>query len=514
MGILQKINAVWQKIGVVQRALLVAIVMACAITAALLTKWASAPDMTLLYGDLPLEETNQIVGKLQDQDIPYELRKGGRSIYVPAEKMLELRARLAGDGLPAGGEAGYKLFDNEKIGVSPLVQQMNYTRAMQDELARTIGMIEGVLAVRVHIVRPEETIFTSSAKEPTASVTLRIKPGWRMANASVAAIANLVANATDGLKPENVTIVDTQGRLLSGSTPANSTIGGANTFLDYKQRVEGEIAAKVQEMLDIILGPGRASIKVSAKLDMSSETVQTTTYDKGEPLEETINTTSTVKDASGAADGTAKSPGSTDKQETIENKYKVPETVTQKTDVAGKILSISVAAVVDLSAAPAAGAEGGGAAPPAGGTPAAKLMTVTDVEEIIRNAVGPDLLLDPKALTVKDVPFHRPLVPAAETDMGYEKLSRYIEIARQSSMGVLAVCALIALRIFAGARRKLGAETAVLAPAAEGEGWSLLPAGQGEMNAQKAIRQQITMALQKNPEQIKQLFASWLTEDR
>ncbi len=511
MGLLQKINAVWQKIGVVQRALLVAIIMACAITAALLTKWASAPDMTLLYGDLPLEEIDQIVGKLQDQDVRYELRKGGRSVYVPADKVLELRARLAGEGLPSGGDGGYKLFDKEKIGVSPLVQQMNYTRAMQDELARTIGMIEGVMAARVHIVRPEQTIFTASAKEATASVTLRLKPGWRMTNSSIAAITNLVANATDGLKPENVTIVDTQGRLLSSNASSNGVIHGANTFMDYKQRVEGEIAGKVQELLDMVLGPGRASVKVSAKLDMSSQTVQTTKYEKGEPVEEIINTTSTIKEAISAADGTAKSPGSTDKQETIENKYKVPETITQKTDVPGKILAVSVAAVVDLSTG-AASAQGENEGEAAGGT--AKLMAVADVEEIIRNAVGPDLLLDEKSLTVKDVPFYKPIITAAEADMGYERLTRYIEIARQSSMGILAVCALIALKIFAGARRKLGGETAALAPAGEGEGWALLPAGQAEIAGPTAIRNQITTALQKNPEQVKQLFASWLTEDK
>ncbi|MBE0534094.1 MAG: flagellar M-ring protein FliF [Phycisphaerae bacterium] len=508
MGLLQKINAVWQKIGVVQRALLVAMVMACAITAALLTKWASAPDMTLLYGDLPLEQIDQIAGKLQDQDVKYELRRGGQSIYVPSGKVLELRARLAGEGLPSGGEGGYKLFDNEKIGVSPLVQSMNYTRAMQDELARTISMIDGVQAARVHIVRPEQTIFTNNAKQATASVSLRLKPGWRMTNASIAAITNLVANATDGLKPENVTIVDTQGRLLSGNTSANGVISGANTFLDYKQRVEQEIAAKVQDMLDMVLGPGRASIKVSAKLDMSSETVQTKKYEKGEPVEETINSTSTIKEGTIGAEGTVKSPGSTDKQETIENKYLVPETVTQKTDVPGKILSISVAAVVDLSVAAATATEGSGE------TTAAKLMAVTDVEEIIRNAVGPDLLLDDKALTVKDVAFHKPIIAAAESDMGYEKLSRYIEIARQSSMGILAVCALAALKIFAGARRKAGLETAALAPAGGGEGWALLPAGQGEMNTQVTMRNQITTALQKNPEQVKQLFASWLSEDK
>lgn len=515
MGLFQKINLIWQKVGVVQRALLVAVVLACVITGGLLTKWASTANMELLYGGLPLKDVDQIVNKLREQGVEYKLQ-GNSNIYVPDSKVLELRASLAGEGLPEGGDKGYKLFDNKSnFGVSPLVQSMNHNRAMQDELAQTIQMFDCIAGVRVHIVRPEETIFTKDSKGATASVSLRLKPGWQVSQATIAAISNLVANATDGLTPDKVTIVDTQGRLLTSSAGLNSSVHGANTFMDYKERVESDIAGKVQDMLDMVLGPGRASVQVSATLDMSSEAIQTTTYEKGMAEEETISTTSTVQEGASAADGTKKTPGSTDKTETIETKSKLPETITTKTDVPGKIVSLAVSAIVDLSVTetPAAGEEGA-AAPAAAATPSAKIMTVADVEEIVKNAVGPEYLTGVSALVVKDVPFYRAIIPVDDDSSGYMKLSRYIEIARQSSMGILAVCALLALKIFAGAKKKAGGEGAAVLGGGQVEGMALLPEGHAEMGVQFAYRQQITSAIQKNPEQVKQLFASWLAEDR
>ena len=513
MGFLQKINLIWQKVGVVQRALLVAVVLACVITGGLLTKWASTANMELLYGDLPLEDVDKIVNKLREQGVQYKLQ-GNSNIYVSDDKVLELRASLAGEGLPEGGEQGYKLFDNKSsFGVSPLVQSMNYNRAMQDELAKTIQEFDGVAGVRVHIVRPEETIFTKGSKGATASVSLRLKPGWRISQASIAAIANLVANATNGLTPDKVTIVDTQGRLLTSNAGSGSTIHSANTFMDYKERVENEISGKVMEMLDRVLGAGRASVQVSATLDMKSETIQMTTYEKGMAEEETINTTSNVKKGEGDSGGSSTTPDSTDKTEMIENKYKVPETITTRTDVPGKIVSLGVTAFVDLTIPEVPATEGKDGEPVAA-IPASKIMTVADVEESIRNAVGPDLLTDASALVVKDVPFYRPIIPVDDSSGGYMKLSRYIEIARQSSMGILAVCALLALKIFAGAKKKAGAEGAAALGGEQGQGLAMLPVGQAELGPQMIYRQQITSAIQQNPEQVKQLFASWLAEDR
>ncbi len=512
MGFLQKINAMWEKIGVVQRALLIAIVMACVLVGGLLTKWATRPEMQLLYRGLSAEEAGAIVDNISKSNIRYELRAGGTSIYVPEKHVYQLRLTMAKDGLPKGDQGGYKIFDNEKIGVSPLVQQMNYNRAMQDELAKTIQMIDGVLFARVHLVRPEQTLFAAEAHETSASVVLQVRPGWQISGASIAAITNMVAGAIDGLKAGNVTVVDSQGHLLTSKADSSGVVSSANTFMDYRDRVEQSIANKVQDMLELVLGPSRSSVKVSAEIDMTSIETMTTKYEKGTPLEETVNSTSTVKPGAKDSQGNETSAGSTDKTEKVDNKYKVPETITKRLDVPGKIVSLAVSAVVDLSVPKPAVSEGevgeaAAAAETEGET--ALIMSVEQVKEIIRNAVGPNLLKGAASLIVVNTAFNRPMVAVTDDSGGYEKLARYIEIARQSSMGVLAICALLVLKIFSGAKKKAGAAGA--SGQLESLSMGMLPEGPSDASA-AALRQHITGALKENPAQVKQLFASWVSK--
>jgi len=518
MGFLQNINVVWQKIGVVQRALLIGIVMACVIIGGLLTRWATRADMRLLYKGLSPEQAAKIVDKISEANVAYELKAGGTSIYVPEEQVYQLRLDMAKEGLPKSDQSGYGIFDNEKVGVSPFVQQMNYNRAMQDELAKTIQLIDGVMFARVHLVRPEQTLFAADAQETTASVVLQVRPGWQISGASIAAITNLVAGAVDGLKSESVTVVDSQGNLLTSMANGSGVVSSANTFMDYKDRVEQSIAKKVQDMLELVLGPGRSSVKVSAQLDMTSTEVMTTKYEKGMPVEETVNSTSTIKPGETDSEGNETSAGSTDKTEKVENKYKVPETITKKVDVPGKIVSLAVSAVVDLSVPkPTVSGEGegeGGEDTAAEGEPA-MIMTEAQVKEIIRNAVGPSLLKDENSLKVVNTSFNRPVVAISDDSAGYEKLARYIEIARQSSMGLLAICAVLVLKIFAGARKKAAAagETAAVSGQLETMGMGMLPVGAVDESG-VTLRRHIAGALKENPDQVKQLFASWLTEER
>lgn len=519
MDFLQNINMVWQKIGIVQRALLIAIVLACVITGALLTKWATTPEMRLLFGDLSQEEAGKIVDKISETGIVYQLRGGGTSIYVPESEVLKLRVSLAKEGLPEGAQEGYKIFDNEKIGVSPLVQGMNYNRAMQDEMAKTIQMVDGIMFARVHIVRPEDSMYISGDKHATASVMLRLRPGWKLSPSSIAAITNIVSGATDGLSPGDVIVADSQGNLLSGTSNNNGLVSNANTFMDYKSRVERELELKVQDMLETILGPNRSSVKISATLDMTSETVQTTKYDKGAASKEITTSTINEKKAITDSDGNEVGGGSIDSDETIETENKLNEVITKKMDVPGKIISLSVAATVDLYKPKPVVAEGEEA--PAESTEDEMIMAVDDVKDLIRNAVGPNLLKDPQSgeelLTVINTPFNRPVIAIMDGSDGYEKLTRYIEIARQSSMGVLAICALIVLKILTGGKKKAKAAQ-VSSEGAGGElgsgmSMGLLPAG-AEDDPTMAFRRHIMGALKDNPDQVKQLFGSWLSEDR
>jgi flagellar M-ring protein FliF len=213
MGFFQKIRAIWEKISLVQRALLVAIVLTFVIAGGLLVHWARMPDMRMLYTDLVPEEASEITEKISEQGIAYELRNGGTAIYVPKENVYQLRLDMAKEGLPAGEQGGYKIFDNEKIGISPFVQSVNLKRALQDELARSIQMIDGVNQARVHIVNSEQTLFTSEAGKTTASVVLKLRPGYRLSSLNIAAITHLVSGSVEGLTSDNVTVIDSQGRL-------------------------------------------------------------------------------------------------------------------------------------------------------------------------------------------------------------------------------------------------------------------------------------------------------------
>ncbi len=511
----QKINAVWQRVGLVQRAVLAAAVIACVITASLLTQWATKPEMRLLYGSLSLEQASLMGDKITQKNIPFQYGPGQTSIYVPSEKVYELRAALAKDGMtPKDGEAGYEIFDNEKLGVSPLVQKMNYTRALQGELAKTIQFFDGVDYARIHIVRSEQTMFTGDDNAASASVMLKLKPGYRLSQSAATAITNLVAGAVERLKPEHVTIADSEGNLLTGSASTDTLVAGANTYKDYKAAVEQQMSERLLRSLELVLGSGKATVLASAIIDMTSESVVSTTYEKGIPLEETEDTTTNVKPATTAADGKETAPGSTEKTGSTVNKYKVPEVITTKQSSPGKITAWSISVVVDLSkpkALPAAADETNAGTTPPAATADELIMTVEDVKAVIRTAIGSELLKE-ENLTVRHVPFNRPIPQQTDDAGSFEKWARIIEIARQSSMGILALCALIALKIFTGASRKAAAAAAAQ-PAAAGAlaagGAPML--GAGDTNA---IRYQIALQLRQNPEQVRQVFSSWLSEER
>jgi len=497
MNFFQKISAVWQKVSLVQRALLIAVALTFIIAGALLTSWARKPDMGVLYSNLAPEEAAKITEKISEKDIEYKLANSGTTIYVPKQQISQLRLDMAKEGLPADTQGGYKIFDDEKIGVSPFVQNINLKRALQDELAKSIQMINGVVHARVHIVSTEQTLFTSEAGKTTASVVLQLKPGYKISALNIAAITHLVAGSVEGLEPELVTVIDSHGNLISGES-GQTMATGAGTVADYRERVEQNLAEKVEGMLTTVLGPGRAKVKVSAEIDMTSVNTVTETPIKGIPKKEEIKSTSETKSGPASSEGEPIKSADTKKDETIITDYQHGKTVKQEVILPGEIKSLSVAAFVDLSPPDSnelnAGAE------------AATTMKLSDVEEIIKNAIG---LKKTDPLKVVDTRFHRPAVEALVAE-DQSRWPRYIAIARQASLGIMAVCALFVLRIFTGAKRKVGS-TAAEQLLDGGGSAGLLPAGSAGSEP-SAMRKQITDTLQNNPEQARQLFASWLEE--
>jgi len=496
MDFLQKIALVWQKVNLVQRALLAAVLVASAIIGFLLVHWVRQPDMRMLYQELSPGEAAKITERISEQEIPYQLRDGGTTVYVPHKYVYQLRLDLAKDGLPVSEQNGYKLFDDEKIGISPFVQNVNLKRALQDELAKSIQMIDGVAHVRVHIVTPEQHLFASEEGQTSASVVLQLKPGYRLSASNIAAITHMVSGSIKGLKSEQVTVVDSQGHLLSGE--GDSTLAtGAGTVHDYKERVEQGLVKKAEDMLTAVLGPGRATVRVSAVVDMNSVSTITETYDpttKVATKEEITNNSETPAEGSGQ-----QAAGGTKKDETISTEYQIGKTVKQQVILPGEIRSLSVAAFVDLSV-PDANATG-----PAGQT--ALIMEVTEVEEIIRTALG---LKETDSLKVVHTRFHQPAVSEAEEEPS--TWPRYLVLARQLSLGIMAVCVLIVFRIFSRARGKaVAAIQARQLPEGGAASGGLLPPGNPAAEP-VLLRRQITHALRNNPEQVREMFLNWIEE--
>lgn len=498
MNFFQKISAIWQKIGLVQRALLIALFLTFVAAGALLTYWARRPDMRMLYQEIAPEEAAKITEKISDKGIVYELRNGGTSIYVPREQVYQLRLDMAKEGLPIGEQGGYKIFDNEKIGISPFVQSVNLKRALQEELAKSIQMIDGVVHARIHLVSPEQTLFTPDAGKTTASVVLRLRPGYKLSTLNIAAITHLVSGSVEGLTSENVTVIDSQGNLLSRESDPTMA-SGASTVQDYRERVEQNLASKVEDMLAAVLGPGRATVKVSAIIDMNSVSTVTEKLDpKGVPTKEEIVSGSENGASTPSAEGGPAIPGITKKDETITTEYEVGKTVKQEIVLPGQIKSLKVAAFVDLSVSDANDA--------GSGSSTAKIMQESDVVAIIQNALG---LEDETAIKVVDVKFNRPLESLVEEEPS--TWPRYIAIARQASLGIMAVCALLVLRMFRGAKSKV-ASTAAAGQLLEAEGAAGFLPGGGGSSEPLVLRKQIAGALEQDPERVRQLFASWLEE--
>ncbi len=228
---------------------------------------ANTREYAVLYSGLSQEELGLVVQKLKDQNIPYEIA-GQSSISVPRDVLHETRLSLATDGIPSGGGSGFEIFDAQRLGSTDFVQKVNYQRALQGELARTINKMEAVEQSRVHLVMPEESLFKEDQKPPSASVVLKLRHGVRLSSSRVQGIVNLVSGAVPGLQEENITVLSTDGQVIFRKDSSS------DSFLNdrqakYKNMLEEEYRRKVQTMLEQLLGVNRVITRVSLDLDFN-----------------------------------------------------------------------------------------------------------------------------------------------------------------------------------------------------------------------------------------------------
>jgi flagellar M-ring protein FliF len=231
--------------------------------------WASRPTYRLLFSDLDAESASQVTAKLTELKVPYELAESGRGIRVPEDRVDQLRLDFAGQGLPAGGRLGFEIFDGTNFGWTEFLEQVNYRRALEGELARTIATIDEISGARVHIAMGQKTLFARDRTPAKASVTLKLKGRAPLAASTVAGIRNLVAYAIDDLRPDAVVVMDDHGRPLA--VAGDDSEVGSPAQLEAKARLEEQLVKKVATMLDPLVGTEHYRVHVTARLNHDSQ---------------------------------------------------------------------------------------------------------------------------------------------------------------------------------------------------------------------------------------------------
>lgn len=261
---------------------------------------AGQPTMGLLYGELEARDAAQVVANLDRQRVPYRIAGGGTQILVPEEMVPRLRLTLAREGLPNGGTTGYELFDrSESLTTTPFQQDVNRLRALEGEIVRSIRTLSGVRAARVHLVLPRREAFLRERGEAQASVVLTMQGAQRLDREGVQAVLHLVATAVPGLRPQNVSIVDSRGELLARGGQALAGPAAAQSQDEMRRAQELRITRAVEEMLERTLGAGR--VRVEANVDLDFDRVQTT-EERFDPDNQVPRSTSTTNESSRGGD--------------------------------------------------------------------------------------------------------------------------------------------------------------------------------------------------------------------
>ena len=310
-----------------------------------LSGWVTKVTYASLYSNLDEAEAGEVVTYLSDNKIPYEISEDGRTIKVPSDIVHQTRMSMASEGLPRSGSIGYSIFDKNNLGMTDFLQNLNFRRALEGELTRTIMQLNEVKAARVHIVMPKERLFREDKKEATASVVLKL--GARgLSKQQISGITNLVAASVEGLKPSNIAIIDYDGNLLTSGQETDALAGLSSTQLEVRQNVETYLQDKAQSMLDGVLGAGRSIVRVTADLNFQQLERTSETYDPNSPSirsEERSKTTNATSDKSADTNESTED----DSEENTLTNYELNKTVEHIINAVGGVDRLSLAVMVD-----------------------------------------------------------------------------------------------------------------------------------------------------------------------
>jgi len=267
------------------RKIMIIVAVAAVIAGAVLgVLWSKDPGYRIAFASLPDKDAGAVIQALQTMNVPYKLDNG--AISVPAERVNEIRFKLAAQGLPkAGGSAGFELLDNQKFGISQFGEQVNYQRAIEGELARSVESLAGVQLARIHLAVPKQMTFLREQQKPTASVVLTMLPGRTLDAGQVAAIVSLVSMSVPDLPKKNVSVVDQDGTLLSSKPEGSKTTEANQRQLDFTREIEQGLSKRIQDIVEPIIGRDNVKATVTVQMDFSEQEIGSETYANNTPPE-------------------------------------------------------------------------------------------------------------------------------------------------------------------------------------------------------------------------------------
>ena len=388
--------------------------------------WSGTDDLHPLFSNLAPEDAAEIVTKLKENQIPYKLTMDGKGVLIPYEKIYETRLQLASEGLPRGTGIGFEVFDDAKLGMTEFVQNVNYQRALQGELSRTINTLMEVESSRVHIVMPAKSLFIEEEEPATASVILKLRRGRYLGKEQIQGIVHLISSSVSRLKPEDVTIVDDTGKMLAGMKEENGIHQITSNQLAFQEKKERLLENRVKTMLESVLGMDKAIVRVSCLLNFTQQEKTEELYLPDNSVLRSEQSSSSIANDSGRVAGipglqsnvapstttaSEAADGINSQKQQFTKNYEVGKLVNRQIMPVGSIQRLSVAVVVDGTyQAPEEGAETEQAAyVPRSAVEMAKL------ENIVKSAVDYDESRGDK-IEVVNIPFQVDVTPELEEE--------------------------------------------------------------------------------------------------
>jgi flagellar M-ring protein FliF len=496
-----------------------------AVAFAILIFVANRTDYKPLFTNLTSEDAGEIVKKLKDAKTPYQITADGKGILVPSDKVYELRLTLASEGIPQGGGVGFEIFDRKNFGMTEFVQKLNYQRALQGELSRTIAQLTGVEQARVHLVIPEKSLFKDNEKPATASIVLKMKSNRALRDSEVQGVVHLVSASIEGMDPEHVTVLDSRGKILSKGGSSDPTARMTSAMQETQRGYEKNVEDNIQTLLDRIVGGGKSVARVTASFDFKQVERVEEKFDpesiavrSEQRTEEKGSSTTSGAGVPGvqtnlgrtAPGGGATSGGGSKNDETLN--YEVSRSSAKIIEPVGALSKISVAVLVDGKyEAPAAVKEGQVAK--------AKYVPRTPdelqkIEALVKSAVGFNTERGDQ-LNVQNIPFQDTGEAGVIETPAWWTNPFFISLAKNLMIGVgFLVLILFVIRPLLASLRLVRRPTVESFEAIGTSGEQLTNSERALLNAQMAEQQSLIEQAKNDPYQVAQILQNWVSEDK